>query len=378
MTRIICDTFVKNNKQIWGNDPNSEFNRKILAVNAMYKWLYEKGYLEKVSFMYKDYSEVTHFALNARDLEPYRKEMEASDVKDTALAVRHIFDEPYSPCVYSGAIELGWTMNSYRSVDGMVGRSWECGLVKSLNTEGIYKVSRVRDEQGVKAAVEELFSQVDWKLTIAEENRYHEAVKYFSRGVQTNIENDYVKEHSRELLYCYDNKKSLIDFDFWTRYETLCDEKMTYEEYLALDRHYDGDPHDLDEDDLDVFIAFKDALKQYREGEALSEIQITEANLFTCYADKGFKFLIKAVDEQDAEKAGEAWYTSIFAEPGHFSCWQTRKEDFHGLDTDQVIESHAWQARTAGSKRPLNSIIQSAEMQTDVAKGRDVDISPER
>lgn len=169
MARIIADVYVKENKQILGDDPKSEFNRKILAVNDMYGWLYEKGILEQVSFEFKDYEEAAYFALDTKDLEPYRREMGACMTRDADLAVRHIFDEPYTPCAYSGAVELGWTMSSYRGVDGCVGRSWECGLVKNLDTDGIYRVAKVRDEQGVQAAVSALFAEFDWEPTLAEE-----------------------------------------------------------------------------------------------------------------------------------------------------------------------------------------------------------------
>jgi len=169
MARVISDTYIKHNKKIWGDEPNTEFNQKILAVNNMYGWLYQQGILEKVSFEFKDYAENTYFALDVKELEPYRNEMESCGLEGSALAVYHIFDKDYTPCVYSGAIELGWTMASYRNVDGCVGRSWECGLIKMLNTDGIYAVAKVRDEQGIKAAMHTLFSQFDWKPTLQEQ-----------------------------------------------------------------------------------------------------------------------------------------------------------------------------------------------------------------
>lgn len=168
MARIICDIYIKKDKKIWGDDIQDEFNQRILAVNNMYGWLYEKGILEKASFEFKDYEEASYFALDAKDLLLYRSEMEKSGVTGAALATRHIFDEPYTPCSYSGAIELSWTMSSYRSVDGCVDRSWECGLVKNLDTTGIYDVAEVRDAQGVRAAVHALFSQFNWKPTLSE------------------------------------------------------------------------------------------------------------------------------------------------------------------------------------------------------------------
>lgn len=265
MPRIISDVYIKENKNIWGKDPTEEFNQRILAVNNMYGWLYEKGILEKVSFEFKDYEDAAYFAVNAKDLVPYRKEMEAAEIESAALAVKHIFDVPYSPCHYSGAIELGWTMSSYRDVDGSVGRSWECGLVKSLDTDGIYEIAKVRDEQGVKAAVRALYAQFDWNLTLPEQEKYNEALEHFNKEAETNIENDYVKEHARELIYCYENGKTLVDFDFWTRYETLCGEKMRYDEYLAVDSLYDGDPHDIKENDTKTISEIKNNLKNYRD-----------------------------------------------------------------------------------------------------------------
>lgn len=161
MERIICDTYVKGEKHVWSSDKdnpsNQEFNRKILAVNEMYGWLYEKGILRDISFEFKDYSDVTFFALDVKDLEPYRVDMAASGLKDVDVALQHIFDEYYTPCEYSGAIELGWTMRGYRDVDGTVSRSWECGLVKGLNTGSAYDVLSALEEHGVKAAVKAAF-----------------------------------------------------------------------------------------------------------------------------------------------------------------------------------------------------------------------------
>lgn len=362
MARIISDMYVKEDKHIWGNDPNEEFNKRILAVNEMYGWLYEKGILEKVSFEFRDYEDAAYFALDAKDLMPLRRQMEASGCQNASLATRHIFDESYTPCTYSGAIELGWTMMSYRDVDGCVGRSWECGLVKNLDSEGIYEVARVRDESGVKAAVSALYAQFDWILTLPEQKRYQEALQHFSQKAGVNIETDYVKTHARELIYCFDNNKSLSDYDFWTRYETLFSEKMSYEEYIAVDSLYDGDPHEIQPSNSELISALKGALNHLRNPDSILCADISNDNLFTCFADKGFKFLVRAVDLSDAEKAGEQWYTSAFFEPGHFSCWKTEIDDFKQLDSDHVVQSPAYleSIQTAHNKISLNDAIRSA------------------
>jgi len=197
MARIICDSYIKKDKQLWGDDPHDSFNQRIMAVNNMYGWLYDQGILEKVSFVFKDYAGASHFALDVNDLIPFRQEMEKAGIKDNQLAIRHIFDEHYTPCTYSGAIQPGWTMSSYRSVDGCVGRSWECGLVQHLNTTGIYDVLRVREEQGVKAAVTALFGMFKWFPTLSEEKSAALDTKIRSAAAKTCKSTDTAKDSDK-------------------------------------------------------------------------------------------------------------------------------------------------------------------------------------
>ena len=161
MSRVICDCYIKGDKHLWSNPNNNPdtaaFNRKIVAVNNMYGWLYEQGILEKVSFVFKDYLSECSFAFDAKDLEPYRAKMVQNGVPDAALAVQHIFDEPYAPCRYSGAIDLSWTMMSYRDFDGTVSRSWECDLAKHLNSDAVLDVEDVKNTSGVREAVKLMF-----------------------------------------------------------------------------------------------------------------------------------------------------------------------------------------------------------------------------
>lgn len=155
--RIIVDDYVKGTKEIWGEDPSDEFNRRILAVNNMYGWLYQQGILKEVCFEMKDYSNITYFAFDAKDLQKYRDAMEKSDVQDAALAVHHIFEKEYTPCIYSGAIELGWTMRAYRDFDGTVSRSWECDLVKHLDSPSVLDIEEIRKRDGIQAAIHSVF-----------------------------------------------------------------------------------------------------------------------------------------------------------------------------------------------------------------------------
>lgn len=161
MERIICDIYIKGEKRLWDidvdNPKNQDFNRKILAVNNVYGWLYNQGILKKVSFEFKDYSDSTYFAFDTKDLEFYRDEILKSGVTDAALAVHHIFEKDYEACLFSGAIELGWTMFTYRDFAGTISRSWECDLCSHLNSASVSDIKQVRNEQGVKQAVKLMF-----------------------------------------------------------------------------------------------------------------------------------------------------------------------------------------------------------------------------
>lgn len=163
MERIIYDTYEKGEKRTWNMGSSDEFNKKVLAVNNMYRWLYDQGILKKTSFFWKDYSDMTYFALDAKNLIPFRDQMACSGVENAQLAVHHIFDEDYTPCLYSGCIELGWTMQTYRDNNGCVSRSWECGMVRGLGTGAAQKVAKVCEKQGPKKALLKAASFYEWE-----------------------------------------------------------------------------------------------------------------------------------------------------------------------------------------------------------------------
>lgn len=163
MSRIICDTYFKKGKSLFsGEEPNGDFNRRIRAVNQLYGWLYDQGMLEKVSFAYQDLPDCVCFAFDAKDLLPLRTTLEQSGAEDALLAVQHVFDVAYTPCTYSGAIELSWFMSTYRDVDGCVGRSWECSLAQGLNTRAVSEIGAIYREKGARAAVQAMFSCYNW------------------------------------------------------------------------------------------------------------------------------------------------------------------------------------------------------------------------
>lgn len=162
--RIICDVYIKHCsvKDMYGE---SEEDRQceFFAVNDMYGWLYSQGILKEVCFEFKDYDEGTFFAMDAVELETYRAKMEAANTYNTELATRLIFEEKATPCTYSGAICLTWPMDTYRNVDGCVGRSWECALAQLQNVATISAIAEVQRKEGPKEAVRELFRRHCWK-----------------------------------------------------------------------------------------------------------------------------------------------------------------------------------------------------------------------
>ncbi len=276
MERILLDYYAKETKHIWGDDPNTPFNQQIVAVNNMYGWLYEQGILRGASFKFKDYSDMSYFALDVKDLEPYREQMVKSGVEGAELAVQHIFDEKYTPCLYSGAFQLGWTMMTYRDFDGTVSRSWECGVVQGLASHTVLDVEEIKNTQGIQAAVAQAFDWYD-----LEPDLFDQACEYYKDWVEIDDvdgDRDFLYNYADKLIYCYQHGKDLIDFDFWVRYEELVGDKITYDEYLVIDGQFDGDPHDVELTDTETISEFKKHLVEHRDGAVRSlEASINEA-----------------------------------------------------------------------------------------------------
>ena len=111
------------------------------------------------------------------------------------------------------------------------------------------------------------------------------ALSRFSCDVDTEENRDFFEAHANKLIYCSENKKDLIDFDFWVRYELLLGEKITWEEYVAIDNTLDGDPHDVELSHKRTINKFKARLEEFRsdgkDHKASLEAQIA------CAADLG-------------------------------------------------------------------------------------------
>lgn len=278
MDRIICDTYYKKGKRIWTVDPENEknksFNRRILAVNHLYGWLYHNGVLEAVSFWFRDYEDKIYFALDVNTLLPYRKNMEHSKIADAALAVHHIFDEEYRPCTYSGAIQLGWTMMTYRDNGGCIGSSWECDLVKMLRNRTVQKVLDIKNKRGVKEAVlAAAGDDSEWNpLPELQKNLFQAATEIFADDLDPDLDYANVNPlYAYKLNYIYQQKHSdLSVFKEWVHCEELLNELLlTFDEYQAIANLYNGNLLDISKADKTVINSLEDNLERYRNRDKL-------------------------------------------------------------------------------------------------------------
>jgi len=213
MERILSDYYSKGKQRIWGKDPNTDYNQMVVAVNHMYGWLYEKGILKKESFIFKDFEGETCFAVDVKDLEKYRKEMEDSGVSGALLAARYIFDKPCRPCMYSGVIQLTHFMGAYRDNGGCVGRSWECDIVQELETRAVHDIFRIKEEKGIKEAVKAMYGKLEWNPEIKKEKHIGVLFTVDTEKIRTYSESNDVKDGiSNELSWVKESGFSLKDW----------------------------------------------------------------------------------------------------------------------------------------------------------------------
>ena len=119
--------------------------------------------------------------------------------------------------------------------------------------------------------------------------RFEAALERHSLDVDIEENRDFFETHANKLVYISENKKDLLDFDFWVRYELLLGEKITWDEYIAIDNKFDGDPHDIEFSNKRIINKFKTALKHYRESnerKASLDENIKSAQSNTCQESK--------------------------------------------------------------------------------------------
>ena len=157
MERIIVDTYVIDWQPQIDEYHTSEYINRVISVNSAYGYFYQKGILKEVAFEYEEYNGCVLFALDADELLPYRNELESAENSEFASAAREIFDEHYSPCLYSGAIELTGAMQTFREFAGTVECSWEIEPCQHMDSCQVLDVLEIKEKQGVREAVKYIF-----------------------------------------------------------------------------------------------------------------------------------------------------------------------------------------------------------------------------
>ena len=119
---------------------------------------------------------------------------------------------------------------------------------------------------------------------------YEKAVAHFNREVfgkpkDLTIDGEHVRKHADELIFCHQNAKDILDFDMWTHYEELLGEPISFDEYSAIDKRFDGDILDHDKADTQTIVDLRMIL-EFSSAEECMEY-------FNTYDSQNFK----SVDE---------------------------------------------------------------------------------
>lgn len=103
------------------------------------------------------------------------------------------------------------------------------------------------------------------------EKKLREALESFGYDADLSMKQEFYLRHADAFLAGYRAGVGDLDMDFWVQYEELLGEAMSYEEYLFVDKLYDGDPLELidvelSEEEKSGFAALKEALLHERSG----------------------------------------------------------------------------------------------------------------
>lgn len=75
-------------------------------------------------------------------------------------------------------------------------------------------------------------------------------------------------------VYCYLHNKDLIDLDFWCDYQELLGKKLSWDEYVAIDKCLDGAPADYTQEDTEIVDMLREKLEEYRDKNRGVKIEV--------------------------------------------------------------------------------------------------------
>ena len=132
------------------------------------------------------------------------------------------------------------------------GSSWEDEITKSLSWPQVSKriqtliaVDRyltpkeMKYYQENKDQIEILYKpKIKDQDEVNDSDFYRQAIQFYSREITDDasftIESDFTKKYQEELVYCFKNSLSILDFDEWTNYEEENDIRVSYDEYHEI------------------------------------------------------------------------------------------------------------------------------------------------
>lgn len=241
------------------------------------------------------------------------------------------------------------------------------------------------DEPETRKAVEDYLVRMfgpdhGFKPDYETESLFEKAVAHYSEEAGIDIKNEFVQKHADEYVYCYLHNKDLIDLDFWCDYQELLDEKITYDEYMAIDEYLDGSPSEYSKDDMETIELLCEKLQEYRDKNKGVEIEVGPLN----YADDA-KYIEGTVTVEgvaysfDYNIESEILELHCYSEPGWFTGASYEKElpdvvTKHFEEIDSMVYSKV-QEFLSKSKSSVDNVIANAkersEGQSEIGAAKD-------
>ena len=101
---------------------------------------------------------------------------------------------------------------------------------------------------------------------------YQDAVHHFSQQSGSDIDSHMIRANAEKLISCHQNQMDLLDFDFWCQYESILKEPITCDEYIYIDRQYDGDILEVDDGSDELIASLKTHLDNFRRSQGITAV----------------------------------------------------------------------------------------------------------
>jgi len=212
---------------------------------------------------------------------------------------------------------------------------------ESPSLSDIRSISSIKDPYALEKTVSDMISSLNIPIheraKIDKELDLQAAVSFYSNAIGVNIMNEHVKSYADELIFCHKNHKGIIDFDFWTHYDDILDEKLTFDEYTQLDNLFDGDPLELSSQDTKTIDSLQLALHSIRSGIPVEKQ--TEPDFEFHSSKEHASFTVKS-----------KWLQGFFDVDNHaqLEALILDREAFGGLVPDEILKAASLDTKGSG------------------------------